>query len=91
MNSDVGKFYFHYRTAIADNLREDVYRSDGRFWPVDLCCAVVRRKSACLRLVSMRSSFKEDPIYLQYVIIHSAKGGKMLRMACRRILSSTPP
>jgi hypothetical protein len=31
------------------------YRSDGRFWPVDLCCAVVRRKSASLRLVSMTS------------------------------------
>jgi hypothetical protein len=30
-------------------------RSDGRFWPVELCCAVVRRKSANLRLVSMRS------------------------------------
>jgi hypothetical protein len=30
------------------------YRSDGRFWPVVLCCAVVRRKSASLRLVSMR-------------------------------------
>jgi hypothetical protein len=31
------------------------YRSDGRFWPVKLCCAVFRRKSASLRLVSMRS------------------------------------
>jgi hypothetical protein len=31
------------------------YRSDGRFGPVVLCCAVVRRKSASLRLVSMRS------------------------------------
>jgi hypothetical protein len=31
------------------------YSSDGRFWPVDLCCAVVRCKSASLRLVSMRS------------------------------------
>jgi hypothetical protein len=30
-------------------------RSDGRFWPVDLCCAVVGRKSPSLRLVSMRS------------------------------------
>jgi hypothetical protein len=32
-----------------------MYRSDGRFWPVVLCCAVVRRKSASLRLVSMPS------------------------------------
>jgi hypothetical protein len=32
-----------------------LYRSDGRFWPVDLYCAMVRRKSASLRLVSMRS------------------------------------
>jgi hypothetical protein len=31
------------------------YRSEGRFWPVDLCCAVVRRLSASLTLVSMRS------------------------------------
>jgi hypothetical protein len=31
------------------------YRSDGRFWPVDFCCAVVRRKWPSLRLVSMRS------------------------------------
>jgi hypothetical protein len=31
------------------------HRSDGRFWAVDLCCAVVRRKSAILRLASMRS------------------------------------
>jgi hypothetical protein len=34
--------------------------------------------------------FCEDPIYLQSVIIHSANGGKALRMACRRVLSSTP-
>jgi hypothetical protein len=33
----------------------DTYRSDGRYWPVDLCCAVVGRKSASLRLESMRS------------------------------------
>jgi hypothetical protein len=32
----------------------------GRFWPVDLCCAVVRGKSASLRLVTMRS----DTIFL---------------------------
>jgi hypothetical protein len=32
-----------------------VYRSAGRLWPVNLSCAVVRRKSASLRLVSMRS------------------------------------
>jgi hypothetical protein len=32
-----------------------MYRLDGSFWPVVLCCAVVRRKSASLRLVSMRS------------------------------------
>jgi hypothetical protein len=31
------------------------YRSDGRFWPVDLWCAAARRKSTSLRLVSMRS------------------------------------
>jgi hypothetical protein len=31
------------------------YRSNGWFWPLDLCCAVVIRKSASLRLVSMRS------------------------------------
>jgi hypothetical protein len=31
------------------------YSKDGRFWPVDLCCAVVRSKSASLRLVSMRN------------------------------------
>jgi hypothetical protein len=31
-------------------------RSDVKFWPVYLCCAVVRRKSASLRLVSMRSN-----------------------------------
>jgi hypothetical protein len=30
-------------------------RSDGRFWPVDLCGADVRHRSANLRLVSMRS------------------------------------
>jgi hypothetical protein len=30
----------------------DLYRSNGRFWQ---WCAVVRRKSASLRLVSMRS------------------------------------
>jgi hypothetical protein len=41
----------HNCTALSQN----TYRSDGRFWPVDLCCAVVRRKSASLRLVSMRS------------------------------------
>jgi hypothetical protein len=34
--------------------------------------------------------FKEDPIYLQAAIIHSANGGKVLRMACRRVRSSTP-
>jgi hypothetical protein len=27
----------------------------SRFWPADLCCAVAKRKSASLRLVSMRS------------------------------------
>jgi hypothetical protein len=32
-----------------------MYRSDGRFWPVVLCCAVVICKLASLRLVSMRS------------------------------------
>jgi hypothetical protein len=32
-----------------------LYRSGGKFWPVDLCCAVVSRKSVSLRLVSMRS------------------------------------
>jgi hypothetical protein len=31
-----------------------LYRSDGRFWPVDLCCAVVR-KSESLTLVNMCS------------------------------------
>jgi hypothetical protein len=31
-----------------------------------------------------------DPINLQSVIIHSANGWKVLRMACRRVLSSTP-
>jgi hypothetical protein len=31
------------------------YRSGGRFWPVDLWCVVVRRKSASLGLVIMRS------------------------------------
>jgi hypothetical protein len=31
----------------------DMYRSDGIFWPVDLCRAVVIRKSASLRSVSM--------------------------------------
>jgi hypothetical protein len=30
------------------------YRSAGRLWPVDPCCAVVRRDSASLRLVSDR-------------------------------------
>jgi hypothetical protein len=35
--------------------RKQRYRSDGRFWPVVLCRAVVRRKSESLRLVSMRS------------------------------------
>jgi hypothetical protein len=34
--------------------------------------------------------FLEDPIYLQSVIIHSANGGKVLRMAFRRVLISTP-
>jgi hypothetical protein len=28
--------------------------------------------------------------FLESVIIHSANGGKVLRMACRRVLSSTP-
>jgi hypothetical protein len=32
-----------------------LYTSDSRYWPLVLCCAVVRRKSASLRLVSMRS------------------------------------
>jgi hypothetical protein len=39
----------------ADHEEWKLYRSKGRFWPVDLCCAVVRRKSANLRLVNMRS------------------------------------
>jgi hypothetical protein len=30
----------------------------------------------------------QDPVYLQSVIIHSVNGGKVLRMACRRVLSS---
>jgi hypothetical protein len=34
--------------------------------------------------------FNEDPIYLQAVVIHSANGGEVWRMACRRVLSSTP-
>jgi hypothetical protein len=34
---------------------KSMYRLDVRFWPVDLCCAVVRRGSASLRLLSMRS------------------------------------
>jgi hypothetical protein len=34
---------------------EFTYSADGRFWPQDLCYAGVRRKSASLRLVSMRS------------------------------------
>jgi hypothetical protein len=29
-------------------------------------------------------------MYLHSVIIHSANGGKVLRMTCRRVLSSTP-
>jgi hypothetical protein len=33
-----------------------LYRWEGRFWPVDLRCAVARRKSQCLRVVSMRSA-----------------------------------
>jgi hypothetical protein len=48
------------RAPAAQNLYEmsvieqmEPYRSDSRFWPVDLCCAVVRPKSASLRLVSM--------------------------------------
>jgi hypothetical protein len=28
--------------------------------------------------------------HLKTVIIHSSNGGKVLRMACRRVLSSTP-
>jgi hypothetical protein len=31
------------------------YRPDGRFWPVDLCCAVVKYKPASLKLMSIRS------------------------------------
>jgi hypothetical protein len=30
------------------------YRLDGRFWPMDLCCAVVRHEPVSLILVSMR-------------------------------------
>jgi hypothetical protein len=36
------------------SITNKLYRSDGRIWPVDLCCAVVR-KTERLRLVSMRS------------------------------------
>jgi hypothetical protein len=47
---------------------------------------------SCSYVVRFRvpSIFLEDPIYLQSVIIHSANGGKVLSMACRRVLSSTP-
>jgi hypothetical protein len=42
--------------------KQQKYRAPGRFWPVDLCSAVVRRKSASIRLVSMRS----DTVLPQY-------------------------
>jgi hypothetical protein len=40
---------------IVHSLTAHTYRSDGRFWQVDLCYTVVRRKSESLRLVSKRS------------------------------------
>jgi hypothetical protein len=46
-------------------------RSDGRFWPVDLCCAVVRRKSASVRLVRMRSDTVLFSSYSDFQVIGS--------------------
>jgi hypothetical protein len=54
----LGSFLQHrYSTHKNNKICEELmaYRPDGRFWPVDLCCAMVRCKSASLRLVSMRS------------------------------------
>jgi hypothetical protein len=40
----IGTFCMSVRGA-----EQQHYRSDGRFWPVVLCCAVVRRKSVSMR------------------------------------------
>jgi hypothetical protein len=55
----------HYECLINIFAAITLYRSNGRFWPADLYCAVVRRKPASLRLGSMRSDTILPPVTTQ--------------------------